>query len=221
MAIAIEMTQFRRVVASPDELRAIYGEPSERAVLKEHAHLDGYSQAFIARSPFVLLATCGASGRCDVSPKGDAPGFAKVLDETTLVIPDRKGNRRIDSLINIVENPHVGLLFLIPGSDETLRVNGRAAIVQDDGLLERLAVDGKRPLTVIVVSVEEVYLHYARAFLRSKLWDPTQHMDRNELPSLARMILDVARPPGRTEEEHERLVAEADAVTCEAYQNLY
>jgi len=136
---------FKDTVTSREELRAIFGAPMERAVLKERASLDVHSRAFIASAPFVLIATSGTSGRCDVSPKGDAPGFVLVLDDRHLVVPDRPGNNRIDGFTNIVENPHVGMIFLIPGREDTLRVNGRASIVRDAEILDRLEVQGKRP----------------------------------------------------------------------------
>ena len=133
---------FRDAVTSAEALRALVGKPSELAVRKEISHLDAHCRAFIARSPFVLIATSGASGRADVSPKGDPPGFVQVLDEHRLVIPDRPGNRRLDGMRNLLENPHVGLLFLIPGLEETLRVNGRAWIIRDEEVLARCAVMG-------------------------------------------------------------------------------
>jgi PPOX class probable FMN-dependent enzyme len=208
-------------VTSVTELRAIVGTPSDRAVRKQLAALDVHCRAFIARSPFLVLSTAGASGICDASPKGDLPGFVQVLDEHTLVIPDRPGNRRADSLSNILDNPHVGLLFLIPGMDETLRVNGSARIVRDEALLDRMSVDGRRPQLGIVVDVEECYLHCAKAFLRSKLWDPERQMPRSEMPSLARMIQDQLRPADRSDAEHERIVDEHARSTAEAYCNLY
>ena len=144
---------FKDIVTSREELRAIFGAPGERAVLKERPHLDGHTREFIARSPFVLVATSDRGGRCDVSPKGDAPGFVIVLDDTHLVIPDRVGNNRIDGLINIVENPHLGMIFLIPGREDTLRVNGRACIIRDGEILSRLEVQGKQPRVAIGVEV--------------------------------------------------------------------
>src|SRR5205814_4961602 len=140
----------------------------ERALLKERGVLDEQCRAFIARSPFLLLATSGASGRCDVSPKGDPPGFVVVLDEHRLAIPDRLGNKRLDGMRNILENPHVGLIFLIPGREETLRVNGRASIVRDVELLTRLAAQGKLPQLAIAVETEEVFFHCPKAFRRSE-----------------------------------------------------
>lgn len=181
---------FKDVVTSREELRAIFGAPGERAVLKERAHLDVHTREFIARSPFVLLATSSRAGRCDVSPKGDAPGFVMVLDDTHLVIPDRVGNNRIDGLTNIVENPHVGMIFLIPGREDTLRVNGRACIVRDGEILGRLEVQGKRPKVAIGVEIEECFLHCAKAFKRSGLWNQARWPDVAGLPSMAKILWD-------------------------------
>jgi PPOX class probable FMN-dependent enzyme len=208
-------------VTSLAALRELLGEPSERAVRKQLAALDVHCRAIIARSPFMLLGTADASGRCDVSPKGDQPGFVKVLDPHTLVIPDRPGNRRLDSFQNMLANPHVGLLFLIPGMDETLRVNGTAAIVDDPALLAELAVQGRAPQLGILVHVEECYLHCPKAFLRGRVWDPAAYMAREELPSMARMIQDQTRPAGRSQEEHERAVAEAEAGLVQSSSCLY
>ena len=181
---------FKDVVTSREELRAIFGAPGERAVLKERAHLDVHTREFIARSPFVLLATSNRAGRCDVSPKGDAPGFVMVLDDTHLVIPDRVGNNRIDGLTNIVENPHVGMIFLIPGREDTLRVNGRACIVRDEEILGRLEVQGKQPKVAIGVEIEECFLHCAKAFKRSGLWNQARWPDVAGLPSMAKILWD-------------------------------
>ena len=181
---------FKDVVRSKQELRAIFGEPSERAVLKCRSSLDEHSRAFIAASPFVLLATSSAAGQCDVSPKGDAPGFVLVLDDTHLVVPDRPGNNRTDGLTNVLENPHVGMIFLVPGRGDTLRVNGRASIIRDEGILARLAMHGKLPKVALGVEVEEAYLHCPKAFLRSSLWDPSTWADQQKLPSFAKMLWD-------------------------------
>jgi uncharacterized protein len=181
---------FRHVVTSLDELRAIVGEPSDIARRKQIAALDGTCREFIARSPFLLMATTDAAGHCDVSPKGDAPGFVLVLDDTHLVIPDRPGNNRTDGLTNIIENPHVGLIFLVPGRGDTLRVNGRAAIVRDEEILSRAAMHGKLPKVGIGVEVEEAFLHCPKAFLRSSLWDPSTWADPQKLPSFAQMLWD-------------------------------
>jgi PPOX class probable FMN-dependent enzyme len=212
----IQATERRRIT-DPDTLRALVGTPSERAVRKQLSALDSHCRRFIEHSPFVLLGTSGADGRCDVSPKGDRPGFVLALDEATLAIPDRPGNKRLDSLLNVLANPHVGLLFLIPGMDETLRVNGTAEIVQDEDLLERLVVDGKRPQLAILVHVQETFLHCARSFLRARLWDPDHFMPRDELPSLGRMIIDQTAPPG----DHERAISDAEHSIGESYRCLY
>ena len=212
------MTMTAAAVTTATELREILGYPNERAVQKQLAALDKHCQAFIARSPFVVLSTSNARGGCDASPKGDRPGFVLVQDEHTVVIPDRPGNRRADSLLNILENPHVGLLFLIPGMGETLRVNGTASLVQDPALLEQLAVDGKKPQLAIVVKVQECFLHCAKALIRSQLWDPERFMPRCEMPSLAQMIQDQIRPPGRSDEEHARLIEEHARGTEAAYR---
>jgi PPOX class probable FMN-dependent enzyme len=197
-------TPFREPIASEAELRALIGWPSEVAIKKQVAALDDNCRAFIAHAPFVLVATSDASGRCDVSPKGDAPGFVVVLDDTHLAIPDRPGNRRLDGMRNILANPHVGLIFLVPGREETLRVNGRAAIVRDEELLARMVVQGKRPQVAIGVEVEEVFLHCAKAFKRSGLWRAEAWPDIADLPSAACMLLEHARPEGMTLEQMER-----------------
>jgi PPOX class probable FMN-dependent enzyme len=200
-----EPTVAERVVTSEQELRELYGLPGERAVAKEHATLDEPCRAFIAAAPFLVMGTAGTDGRCDVSPKGDAPGFVQVLDEHHLVIPDRLGNNRLDGMRNIVANDHVGLIFFIPGREDTLRVNGRARIVRDEALLERLAVSGKRPVTALLVEVEQVFLHCARAFKRSGLWEPARWPDASAVPSMQRVIWNrlPAKPAGQTVEQYE------------------
>ena len=177
-------------IRSEGQLRDLYGAPSERAVRKQMATLDTHCRTFIAHSPFLVLGTAGADGSLDVSPKGDAPGFVAVLDERTLLLPDRPGNNRLDGLRNLVENPHVGLIFFIPGVQETLRVNGRGRITTDEALLAPLAVQGRLPRTGLVLAVEEVYLHCAKALIRSQLWDPARQVERSTLPSMGRMLAD-------------------------------
>ena len=195
---------FRHVVTTESELRELVGSPSERALKKDVAVLDEHCRAFIARSPFLLLATASGSGTCDVSPKGDAPGFVRVLDDRRLVIPDRPGNKRLDGMRNLVQNPHVGTIFLIPGREETLRVNGRASIIRDAEILELLTAHDKRPLVAIGVEVEECFFHCPKAFRRAGLWDPERWLDRAALPSMARVLFDQVRPAGKTVEEYER-----------------
>ena len=178
------------VVTTEDDLRALYPGISPLAKSKCIDALDEHAVEFIKRSPFVCLGTQGRDGRADVSPRGDPAGFVQILDATTLAIPDRPGNNRLDSIANIVENSAVGLLFLIPGYDETLRVNGNAKLTNDPALLEKMAVKGKLPRLAIVVEISEIFLHCAKAFRRSKLWDQESHQNRSEMPSLAKMILD-------------------------------
>lgn len=176
-------------ITTVEGLRALYGEPVERARLKVIDHIDQHCRAFIAASPFLILAT-GASTGFDCSPKGDAPGFVQVADDKTLLIPDRRGNNRIDGLINLIEDPRVGLIFLVPGVNETLRINGRAAISADPELCGRFGVRGKAPATVLVVTVEEAFIHCAKALVRSELWNPDKQIDRSCLPSAGRMLAD-------------------------------
>lgn len=173
-------------------LERIYGKPAGAAVAKEIDYLHPHYQRMIAASPFVVLATNGPAG-VDTSPRGDAPGFVAVEDEKTLLLPDRPGNNRIDSLRNILADPHIALLFLIPGIGETLRVNGRAAISIDPALLARFKVNDKSPRAVLVISVDTVFFQCSRAILRSRLWDPAQHIERSSLPSLGRMVADISR----------------------------
>jgi uncharacterized protein len=172
-----------------DELRQTYGQPIERARLKVLRCLDGHCRKFISLSPLVCLGTSGEDG-ADVSPRGDRPGFVHVLDDTTLAIPDWPGNNRIDSLTNILGNPSVGLLFLIPGVDETLRVNGKAKIERNAALLARWDANGKRPRSALVVTVDEAFLHCGKALIRSRLWHDDYRVDRSQLPSYGRMLKD-------------------------------
>lgn len=185
---------FSRIVTTEAELREIVGSPSELALRKDIGALDQHARAFIAQAPFLLMATASAAGRCDVSPKGDAPGFVHVLDDRHLAVPDRPGNRRVDGMRNLVENPHIGLIFMIPGREDTLRVNGRAWIVRDDDLLAGMAVQGKRPLLAVGVEVEECFLHCAKAFKRSRLWEPAQWPDPSAVACMAEMLVDQTKP---------------------------
>jgi PPOX class probable FMN-dependent enzyme len=207
------MTTFNHVITSLDDLRAVIPAPpaGARAVLKDRPGLDAHARAFIHLSPLVVLATADADGRCDVSPKGDAPGFVQVLDDHRLVVPDRPGNRRIDNMLNILSNPHVGLLFLVPGRDDTLRVNGRASITRDPAILARCAAQGKTPVLAIGVDVEQCYFHCAKAFLRSRLWQPDAWPAPDTLPSYACMLFDQIRPAGATVDDYEREIADANA----------
>jgi uncharacterized protein len=168
-------------------LKALYGQVGEASIVKEVATLIPEYRALIEASPFCVLATAGEGG-LDATPRGDPAGFVAVLDEKTLLMPDRRGNNRVDSLLNVVRHPRVGLLFLVPGVNETLRVNGRARISADAALLERYAIDGKVPRSALVITVEAVYFQCARALHRSRLWDPALHRARAELPSAGAML---------------------------------
>ena len=205
---------FKQVVRSPEQLREIIGHPTDLVIRIQLPALDHHCRAFIARSPFLLMGTSNASGMCDVSPKGDAPGFVHVLDDKTLVIPDRPGNRRADTLSNIIDNSQVGLLFLIPGLGETLRVNGRATVIQDSDVLDAMSVNGKRPLVGIVVEVREAYLHCAKAFMRAHLWETENWIPSSERPSLAQMVIDHAKLTDCTVDELEDEIEKA-------YKELY
>jgi uncharacterized protein len=169
-------------VTSVEQLEAIYGQPSGAAVWKEVDHITPEYRAFVEAAPFFALSTCGPEG-VDCSPRGDAPGFVRVADEKTLMIPDRRGNNRIDSLRNIVRDPRVSLLFLIPGIGETFRVIGRATISTDPALCESFVFADKTPRSVIIVAVDSVYFQCSKAIVRSKLWDPASIVDRKSLPS--------------------------------------
>lgn len=171
-------------------LRQKYGEVHPLARDKVLTRLDRHARAFIALSPFLVLGTADRDGNQDTSPRGDPPGFVQVQDDRTLLIPDRPGNRRVDSLANIAAHPKVGLLFLVPGFDETLRVNGTARLSDDPAVLARLAVQGRPALLAIVVTVEEVFFHCSKAFIRGRLWDPAARVERSQLPTLGRIIAD-------------------------------
>jgi uncharacterized protein len=178
-------------VTTLEALAALYGEPYGPAIIKEIYHINPPYRKFIEAAPFFALATCGPEG-LDCSPRGDAPGFVRVADENTLLIPDRRGNNRIDSLRNIVSDPRVALLFLIPGVGETIRVIGRASISTDPALKQSFIVDDKTPRTVIVVAVERVFYQCTKAIVRSKLWDPAGHVDRKSLPSAGTILATIS-----------------------------
>ena len=172
-----------------EELRQSYGPPFERARLKILRRLDRHCRKFIALSPFVCLGTSSEKG-ADVSPRGDRPGFVHVIDDVTVAIPDWPGNNRIDSLLNIAADPRVGLLFLIPGVEETLRLNGKAEIVTDPQFLERWRTNGKLPKSALLITMHEAFLHCGKALIRSRLWHDDYKIDRSELPSYGRMMKD-------------------------------
>jgi PPOX class probable FMN-dependent enzyme len=173
----------QETIDDEDALRGLLGGPSEIVRAKRSERLNPLTRQFVERSPFLCLATCDARGELDVSPRGDPPGFVRILDDVTLLVPERPGNKLADSLRNILENARVGLLFFVPGVDDTLRVNGRATLVTDAQLLAPCVVEDKVPKLGILVDVESAFTHCAKAFLRAHFWDPTRFVDRATLPS--------------------------------------
>ncbi|ANA79232.1 pyridoxamine 5'-phosphate oxidase-related FMN-binding protein [Paenibacillus vortex V453] len=191
---------FQSVMTSEEELRGLFGESSHVVKHKTLDRMDHHCKDFIAKSPLLFMATSDASGYCDVSPRGDAAGFVHIMDESWLVIPERPGNRRFDSLRNILSNPRVGLVFVIPGLKETLRINGSAVLIRDEDLLDLLSVQGKRPWLGIGVRVEECFIHCAKAFMRSQVWDSGSWLSREQLPNPSRIIADHVNQDHVTEE---------------------
>lgn len=186
---------FRNVIASEEELRELVGVPGELAVKKVIHHLDSHCRDFISKSPFLVMSTADREGNCDVSPRGDKAGFVLTHNEKYLVIPERPGNKRIDSLKNILQNPQVGLLFLIPNLKETLRINGKATIIRDEEILERMAANGKKPIVGIAVEVKECFIQCGKAILRSELWKSETWLQSEALPSAAKILADHANLP--------------------------
>lgn len=176
-----------------ESLRAHFGDVDSLALRKVMPRLDAFSRGFIALSPFLVLATGDGGGGMDASPRGDAPGFVAALDDATLVLPDRPGNRRVDSFANILANPAVALLFFVPGLSETLRVNGRARVTTDATLLAPLAAHGKVPTAGLLIAVEEAFFHCGKALIRSRLWDPATQIERRAFPSLGQVIAEQTR----------------------------
>jgi uncharacterized protein len=196
------------------ELRPLYNNPSAMVVEKQIDWIDPHCRNFIARSPLVMISSIDPVRGMDVSPRGDPPGFVRILDEHHLAIPDRPGNNRLDTIENLLANPNVGLLFMIPGIAEVLRINGTARLTGAQPLLQSMAANGKLPKLAIVVKVTEVFLHCARAFMRARLWSDDYRLERNQLPTLGRMIVEQAHPAGLT-------VEAADARIDAAYGKLY
>jgi PPOX class probable FMN-dependent enzyme len=186
-------------VTSESELRDLLGPVLPRSANKERVRLHQRDREWLAAAPFCVISTCDADGNCDASPKGDPPGFTLVLDDATIAIPERPGNRRVDGYRNILSNPHVGLLYLIPGRGETLRINGRARLVRDAPFFDRMVVKGHRPILAIVVDIEQIFFHCAKSFLRSRIWQPeTWHPEA--LPSTAQLTKDVMSTPETLEQ---------------------
>ncbi|QTH43873.1 pyridoxamine 5'-phosphate oxidase family protein [Cohnella sp. LGH] len=195
------MTDFLDIVSSEEEIRKMIGYSSELVNNKSINYLDIHCKEFISLSPMIFISTSDNNGLCDVSPRGDAPGFVQILDDKRLVIPERPGNRRIDSMRNILKNPKIGLIFIIPGLEETLRVNGEARIIKNEDILNMMKVNEKPPLLGIGVVVEECYMHCAKAFKRSRLWDHDSWIEKPKLPNPALIISKHASKLGKTEEE--------------------
>ncbi|GAB3963104.1 pyridoxamine 5'-phosphate oxidase family protein [Actinoallomurus acanthiterrae] len=187
-------------ITSEQELRELLGEPMPRAIAKERVRLHEVDRKWLAASPFCLVATADATGACDVSPKGDPPGFTHVIDDVTIAIPDRPGNRRVDGFRNILANPHVGLIYVVPGRSETLRINGRARLLRDAPFFDEMVVKNHRPRLALVVEIEQIFFHCAKAFLRSALWKP-ETWDPDALPPHAHIVKSVQH----TEESLEEL----------------
>jgi hypothetical protein len=195
-------------VVETSELRNLIGVPNPGSVNKEMAALDELCRRFIALSPILFISTVGADGRADVSPRGDKPGFVQILDDQTIAIPDRPGNRRVDTMSNILGNPgsSVGLIFLVPGVDEVMRASGHANITRDPALLARMANDGKHPKLAIVISLDEVFFHCGKALKRAGLWNPASQIDRAAFPSYAQVIHQ--RRPHEPLESIEKFIAD-------------
>lgn len=187
-------TYFEEEIATHRRLRELSKQPSSRANNKIIGHIDDICMRFIAASPFVIIASRGVDGLMDLSPKGDPPGFAAVLDERTLAIPDRLGNHRLDTFENLLTHPEIGLLFLIPGNGDTLRVSGKGRIVRDSALQARLAIDGRSPNLVLIVAVEQAFMHCQKCVVRAQLWNPEHWPDRSNVPTLAEAIMAHAKP---------------------------
>jgi PPOX class probable FMN-dependent enzyme len=195
----------RDIVAGENDLRSMFREPAELARGKSLRRLDKHCRNFIAHAPFLCIGTSGPDGHGDVSPRGDAPGFVKVLDDTTLIIPDRPGNNRLDSMANIMHNPNVGLLFMIPGMEETLRVNGRASVVRDAALLGEFEVNRRAPTVAIMIEIDEAFLHCSKALKRARLWDEDAKIDRKTFPPLGQMLKDQMDTSMSAEEAEEKV----------------
>ncbi len=186
-------------ITTEAELRDLLGEPMQRALDKDRTAFSPEHRAWIAASPFCLVATADADGRCDVSPKGDPAGFGLVVDDTTLAIPERPGNKRADGFANILQNPYVGLIFFVPGRGDTLRVNGRATLLADAPYADQMVVKGHKPVVILEVAVEQIFFHCSKAFLRSSLWNP-ETWDPDALPSRAVIAKNLERPGDSMEE---------------------
>lgn len=204
-------SRFLEVVTTEEHFRSVMGSPPSLVVRKELNELDSHAREFIGRSPFLLIGTSGAGGRMDMSPKGDPPGFVRVLDDKTLAIPDRLGNRRADTFMNLVVNDHIGLIFFVPGKQETLRVSGSAIIVRDLEIREQMAVGDRLPDFAIIVEVQQMFFHCAKCIIRSNLWKPETWPSLSGLPSLAETMISAGKLSQSLEEM--QAIVDQDAAT--------
>jgi PPOX class probable FMN-dependent enzyme len=195
-------------ITDQDSLEEHFGEPMHIALAVEKPRLDDFHKRFIAYSPFMCLASAGADGQPSVSPKGDAPGFVKVVDDVTLVLPDRPGNNKVETFHNLIENPKVSLVFFVPGRTESLRIHGEARLVRDEELLVEVQARNKLPRAALVINVTRAYFHCGKALIRSKLWDPSQHPDKDVLPPFGHMVREQANAPMSNDEVQEHIEAE-------------
>ena len=202
------------MIETQDELRAMFGKVHPLAQMKSRPAFDQYSRKFISMSPFLVISTADAQGRADLSPRGDPPGFVHIIDDQTMLIPDRPGNNRLDTMSNIMANPNLACLFFIPGFEDTLRVNGRARLSNDEALLAHCVVNAKKPPVGIIVTVEEVFLHCAKALKRSKQWDDDYRRDRSSMPGIAQIILHQTSNSG----VDEKLAAAAEQAVEQDYK---
>jgi PPOX class probable FMN-dependent enzyme len=200
-----------RTVTDVETLTGLIGEPTPQIANKEMQEIDVYIRRFLELCPFLCLSTADADGNQDVSPRGDPPGFVRMLDPRTILIPDRKGNRRVDSMKNILENPKVGLVLFVPGIEEVVRINGTATITDDPDLLAECAVNGSTPTLGIEIAIDDIFFHCAKAIKRSKLWDPDTPIDRSEFPSFGQIVRDQRNPSGD--------VAETEAMLQKEYRD--
>ena len=201
------MYPFQDVITSEEEFRDIMGTPGPRVLAKSTYHIDDHSKAFIEKSPFLLLSSIGSNGQATVSPKGDPNGFVKVLDDHTLLIPERPGNKRAETFQNILQNPSVGIIFLVPGKGETLRISGTARIIRDEELRDQFEMNGRAPLFLIAIDVGEVYFHCAKAITRSKLWKTEHWPDVSGLASLGQIMVDNGKLAD-SKEQMEKIIAD-------------
>lgn len=209
------LSDFQNVVQTTTELREVLGEPSAISQRKVLHQLDQHMRQLIAVSPFLILATSSKSGQCDASPRGDAPGFVTVADDSTVLIPERAGNKRADSLQNIIDTGLCGILFLVPGFGETLRINGAAKVIRDAAWLERMTVQGKTPQLAIAVEIHECFLQCAKATIRSHLWDPNLWASLSTLPTAGKMLADHVRLPEYDPQSMQQLLD--SAYECKLY----